>query len=192
MTAEREEVVVDADPRQAEHLGEQRAQQLLLRGAWRAIRVGGVTSGAGRALRSSLPLAVSGSLSSNTKSQAPYNPAGLRRDARAVTRDQRSGLRRGPHSHQLLVTRRILARDDDGLRHVGMTLQRARSRRARCGSHAASLGIRAPEKSSTPSARQRARSPVRYAAAAGPNGRHDRSAVSSRDRIAARQTRSAM
>ena len=38
VTAEREEVVVDADALQPEHLGEQRAQDLLLRRARRARR----------------------------------------------------------------------------------------------------------------------------------------------------------
>ena len=66
VAAEREEVVVDADALQPQHLGEQRAQQLLLRRARAARIVAGVRSGAGSALRSSLPLGVSGSLSSAT------------------------------------------------------------------------------------------------------------------------------
>ena len=38
VAAEREEVVVDADPRQPQHLGKQRAQQLLLRRARRPLQ----------------------------------------------------------------------------------------------------------------------------------------------------------
>ena len=66
MAAEREEVVVDADALQPQHLGKQPAQDLLLRGARRAARTAGVKSGAGSARRSSLPFGVSGSRSSTT------------------------------------------------------------------------------------------------------------------------------
>ena len=67
MPAELEEVVVDADPLDAQHLGKQRAQDLLLRRARRPMRMRrAASSGAGSARRSSLPFGVSGSRSSTT------------------------------------------------------------------------------------------------------------------------------
>ena len=66
VAAEREEVVVDADPLQPKHLGKQPAQDVLLRRARPAPHAPPCSSGAGSALRSSLPLGVSGSRSSTT------------------------------------------------------------------------------------------------------------------------------
>ena len=66
MPAELEEVVVDADAIEPQHLGEQPAQDLLLRACAARVRTVGVKSGAGSARRSSLPLGVSGSRSSST------------------------------------------------------------------------------------------------------------------------------
>ena len=67
VAAELEEVVVDADPLDAQHLGKQRAQHLLLRRARQPTqRRDGASSGAGSARRSSLPFGVSGSRSSTT------------------------------------------------------------------------------------------------------------------------------
>ena len=67
MPAQLEEVVVDADPRHAEHLREHPAQDLLrtVAGA-RAGPAPPAVSGAGSARRSSLPFTVSGSPSSTT------------------------------------------------------------------------------------------------------------------------------
>ena len=66
VAAELEEVVVDADPIEAKHLGKQRTQNVLLRRARRPPTVAGARSGAGSARRSSLPLGVSGSCASTT------------------------------------------------------------------------------------------------------------------------------
>ena len=66
MAAQLEEVVVDADALEPQHLGEQPAQDLLLRGARRTSHASASKSGAGSARRSSLPLGVSGSRSSTT------------------------------------------------------------------------------------------------------------------------------
>ena len=67
VAAEVEEVVVDADRGQAQQLGEQLAQDLLLRGPGRLDRRRRrAISGAGRALRSSLPLGVRGNESKTT------------------------------------------------------------------------------------------------------------------------------
>ncbi len=68
VAAEVEEAVVDADLRDAEHLGEQAAQQpLLARSAGRPAGGVAVDSGSGSARRSSLPFAVNGKASSITK-----------------------------------------------------------------------------------------------------------------------------
>ena len=66
VAAEVEEVVVDRHRGQAEHLGEQPAQDLLRGGARRPAAGRGRRPGAGSARRSSLPLAVSGSASRTT------------------------------------------------------------------------------------------------------------------------------
>ena len=67
MAAQVEEVVLGADPLEAEHLGEQGAQGLSTGPVGRARRPpAGAASGSGSARRSSLPLTVSGSRSSTT------------------------------------------------------------------------------------------------------------------------------
>ena len=66
MTAQLEEVVVDPDPLDAQHLGKQRAQHLLLRRARHHASPDRVSSGAGSARRSSLPFGVSGRRSRTT------------------------------------------------------------------------------------------------------------------------------
>ncbi|WP_075907317.1 hypothetical protein [Actinomadura sp. CNU-125] len=65
MPAEREEIVVDADPVEAEEFGEDGAQRRLAR-ASRGARSDTSASGAGSAARSSLPFTVRGSASSGT------------------------------------------------------------------------------------------------------------------------------
>ena len=64
--AQVEEVVVDADRVHAEHLGERRAQHLLLHRGRTTARHPPTYSGAGSARRSSFPFAVNGSSSSST------------------------------------------------------------------------------------------------------------------------------
>ena len=66
MAAKRKEIVVDADPLEPQYLGKQAAQQLLLRRARLPPQPRAVSSGAGSAARSSLPLGVSGSRSRAT------------------------------------------------------------------------------------------------------------------------------
>ena len=66
VAAELEEVVVDADLGNAQHLGEQRAQHRFLRRARRRGAPRSPYPGAGSARRSSLPFGVSGSRSSST------------------------------------------------------------------------------------------------------------------------------
>nr|BFE84449.1 hypothetical protein GCM10020093_070500 [Planobispora longispora] len=63
MPAQVEEVVVDPGPLHAEQLGEERAQDLLLRRARRPAPAPAVTAGRGSARTSSLPFTVSGSRS---------------------------------------------------------------------------------------------------------------------------------
>ena len=66
MAAEREEVVVDADPLEPQHLGKQRRTGSPPAACAAHAPLAGVSSGAGSAARSSLPFGVSGSRSSTT------------------------------------------------------------------------------------------------------------------------------
>ena len=71
VAAQLEEVVVDADPLQAQHLGPDVGEHLLagVRGRRVGTAAAGCRSGAGSAWRSTLPLGVSGSASSTTKAE---------------------------------------------------------------------------------------------------------------------------
>ena len=170
-----------------EHLGKQPAQQLLLRRTRR--RAGLVGAILGRRQRPAVELAV-------RRQRQPIQHHKRRRNhvvrkaaaqhAPAAPQHRERG-RRGRHhiGHQPLAAGLILARNHRSLRTPqGDAPAPPRSRRARCGSRASSPAHRrARRNSSTPSARQRARSPVRYIRLpAGPNGSAtNRSAVSPAD-----------
>ena len=124
-------------------------------------------SGAGSALRSSLPLGVSGRLSSSTNAGRHHVLRQLRRSRRAAPRRRPAPPSADHVGDQPLVARRVLARDHDRL-----------ARPAGAAASAASISpssIRKPRiftwssirprYSSSPFSSRRARSPVRYSRA---------------------------
>ncbi len=125
MAAELEEVVVDADALQPQHLGEQCAQHLLLRRARQTphVRRGEVR----RRQRLAVELAVGRERKLVQRHERRRHH--VVRQARTEMRPQRRGVGNvigaGHHvSHQALVARLVLARDDGGLCHRRMPHQR--------------------------------------------------------------------
>ena len=176
VAAELEEVVVPADPLHAQHLRPDRRQRLLdLAVAAPRSRVAHTASpsGAGSALRSSLPFGVSGSASSAHERRRHHvlrqAPPQVRRAARsasapprrprtppAACRPARPRAPRPPHRATPALrrsTRLDLAQLDPEAPDLHLVVVR-------------------PRNSSVPSARQRARSPVRYSRA--PPSRRER------------------
>ena len=156
VAAELEEVVVDADPLQPQHLGEQAAQDLLLRrarGTRRSLAASRPAPAAPR--RSSLPFGVSGSaIQHHERRRHHVVGQAAAPDARAAPTASAALTGRRHHiGHQPLVAGRILARDHRRLRHLGMPQPAPpRSRPARCGTRASSPAASArPRNSSTPS-----------------------------------------
>ena len=169
--AEREEVVVHADRvagpaprRRAAHSSSSRG------GAGPAGRRRRPELRGGQRRRSSLPFGVSGSASSDDARAAGTMCSGSRSRANAMRSASsavdgrcRPAPRRRPGARRPGVS--SAADHDGGLSHVGVARSsgRPRSRRARRGSRGSSPGRRrGPANSSSPSAVQRARSPVRY------------------------------
>ncbi len=165
VAAEGEEVVLRTDLRQPEQLGEELGEDVLLRrrGA-REPAASAPRSGAGSAARSSLPLGVERQL-------------GERDDRRRhhVIRQRRGGVAAQRGRVELGAVRRDGVRDEP--RRPGSSSRSSATARATAGWRASTASISAgsmrkprsltwssarPRKSSAPSARQRARSPVRY------------------------------
>ena len=153
------------DPLQRQDLGEQLAEDLLLGRPRGAVASPLCRSGAGSALRSSLPLGVSGSASSTTKAAGTmYSGSRAARWRRSAAG---SGARSGGRDHvgdQLLAARAVVARHHRRLGHRRAAAASAASispgsmRKPRIFTWSSAR----PRNSSVPSARHRARSPVRY------------------------------
>ena len=127
-------------------------------------------SGAGSALRSTLPLAVSGSASSTHEGRRHHVLGQAARRGAPAARPRRTALVRGTHVRdQPPVAGRVLARQHHRLAHRRVLAQRApRPRPARCGSRASSPGRRCgPGTRACRPRSQRTRSPVRYSRAPG-------------------------
>ena len=152
MAAEREEVVVDADPGEPQHLGKQSAQQLLLRRARAADRRRGEVR---RRQRLAVELAVGRERKLGQRHERRRHH--VVRQARTEMRAQRRcvehaiGACRHHIGHQPLVAGLILARDHRRLRHIGMPQQR-RLDLAGLDAEAAHLHLRigAPEEVQNP------------------------------------------
>ena len=128
VAAQLEEVVVPAHPLDAQQLRPDRGQRLLdlaLRRLVAALHVRPSPSGAGSALRSSLPLGVSGSASSCTKAAGTMYSGSAR--ARCARSASASAALASPTTvgHQALVARRVLARQHHRLAHAGRCSSRA-------------------------------------------------------------------
>ena len=170
VAAEVEEVVVDADPLDAEHLGEQRAQDRLLRRPRRPMRRRAPSSGAGSARRSSLPFGVSGSAPAPRAPTAPCSPAAAATAQPAAPRCPAPRPlpppRRRPAAGRPAPSGRAItaACDTPGCAVSAASISPGSMRKPRiftCWSTR-------PRNSSAPSGRQRARSPVRYSRRARP------------------------
>ena len=156
------------DPLDAEHLGPDRRQRLLGRGcAARGVRAAsGARSGAGSARRSSLPFGVSGSalqqherrrhhvLGQRSRAGAPRSDAGV--GARAVGAPPRRPPAACRRARPRARPRPPRARRD--ARGSAASISPSSMRKPR----SFTWGRRGPRNSSSPSGRQRARSPVRY------------------------------
>ena len=141
--AELEEVVVDADPLDAQHLGKQPAQDLLLRRPRRRRRMRRRQAPApaapgGRACRSASAAAAP----APPAPTAPCSPAAVRPAMPASAEVSATLARRRHHiADQPLVRRRVLPRDHRGLRHARCRSQR-RLDLARLDPEAAQLHLR--------------------------------------------------
>ena len=164
VAAQLEEVVVDADPRDAEHVGEQRAQQLLLRRARRAPHRGRRQSGAGSARRSSLPFGVSGSASSATNADGTMCSGSSCRQMRPQRRRSASAPAAPPHTPPAASARPVSSRASTAACATSACARQRRLDLARLDAEAAHLHllVGAAEILQLPVRPPRARSPLRY------------------------------
>ena len=184
MPAKLEEVVVDPDPLHPQHLGKQRAQDLLLRRARPPPQRQTASDPAqaahgGPACRSASAAADPAPPAQTAPCSQAAAPASPQRTA--ATSSAAPG-RRNHVTHQPRLTRTLLARHHRRLRNTRLRRKaQPRSRQARSGTRAASPAR--PPGPGTPAPRQTAsapRSPLRYIRLpAAPNGSAtNRSAVS--------------
>ena len=160
-----EEVVVDADPLDPEHLGKQRAQDLLLRRPRRPMRMR--RPKLRRRQRPAVELAVRRQRQplQHHQRRRHHVVRQLPRQRRPQRRGVQHRARRRHHvADQPLAARAVLPRDHRGLRHARPAAASTASispgsiRNPRSFTCASAR----PRNSSTPSDRHRARSPVRY------------------------------
>ena len=164
--AELEEVVVDADPLDAEHLGEQPAEDLLLRRARRAARVRRRRLGRGQ--RAAVELAVRRQRQLVERDDRRRHHVVRQAGAQVLAQRRRRNALPDRHhiGDQPLVPGHVLARDHRGLRHAALPQQR-RLDLARLDAEPAQLHLRVGAARGTPARRPCASAPGRRSGTSG-------------------------